>query len=286
MSIAPHVDRIELKAIRAVGLIGVLPEEKIRPQPFEIDLVIEFDGRAAGASDDLNDTIDYGVPIATAVRIVERENHQLLERVATRIAEDILSIDRVDAVEVHVRKLRPPVPYDIASSAVRAYRRKPDLLRFERPLTTSYVALGSNLGDRRATLRSAILSLPGVRAVSGVYETDPVGGPGEQGRYLNMVAELETRLDPYELLAVCRRTELAAGRERLVRWGPRTLDVDVLLYGDVSIDSEELTIPHPRMWERRFVLAPLADIAPNRVPTDWDQRLPAGGVQRVEDLEL
>jgi dihydroneopterin aldolase / 2-amino-4-hydroxy-6-hydroxymethyldihydropteridine diphosphokinase len=286
MSIAPHVDRIELRAIRAVGMIGVLPEEKLRPQPFEVDLVIEFDGRAAGASDDLADTIDYGVPTSIAVRIVEREHHQLLERVATRIAEEILAIDRVDAVEVHVRKLRPPVPYDIASSAIRAYRRKPDLLRWERPLATAYVALGSNLGDRRATLRSAVLSLPGVRSISGVYETDPVGGPGEQGQFLNMVVELETRLDPYQLLAACRRTELAAGRERLVRWGPRTLDCDVLLYGDVSIDSEELTIPHPRMWERRFVLAPLADIAPGRVPTDWDQRLPSGGIQRVADLEI
>ena len=223
--------------------------------------------------------------IELAAKVIETEQSLLLERVATRIAEEILGLARVDAVEVVVKKLRPPVPHDLTSTAVRVRRRRPDLVRFERKLTPAYVALGSNIGDRREHLRFAVLNLPGVRAMSGVYETDPVGGP-DQGPYLNMVVELETRLNPFELLEICRRIEAGAGRERKVRWGPRTLDVDVLLYGDVRIESDELTVPHPRMWERRFVLAPLSDIAPGRLPADWEQRLPAGGITVVAPLDL
>jgi 2-amino-4-hydroxy-6-hydroxymethyldihydropteridine diphosphokinase len=123
-------------------------------------------------------------------------------------------------------------------------------------------------------------------SVSGVYETDPVGGPEGQGAYLNMVVGLDTDLDPFALLARCRSVEAEAGRVRSVRNAPRTLDVDVLLYGDVKIDSEELTIPHPRMWERRFVMAPLADVAPDKVANDWEQRVPDVGVRRVDPLDL
>ncbi len=248
--------------------------------------MIFFDARLAGAKDQLDDSVNYAVPIELVHRVISSEQHQLLERVATRICEEVLTLPAVDAVDVVVRKLRPPVPQDVASTAVRLHRRRPDLIRFERPLTTAFVALGSNLGEREANLRFAVLNLPGVRNVSGVYETDPIGGPDDQGAYLNMVVELETRLDPYALLATCRRIEAGAGRERKVRWGPRTLDVDVLLYGDVKIDSAELTVPHPRMWERRFVLAPLAEIAPERVAADWDMRLPAGGVTRIGELDV
>lgn len=269
-----------------MGTIGVLREEQERPQPFEIDIVIELDARRAGRTDDLEHSVDYGVAVELAVKVVERERALLLERVAARIADEVLGLARVDAVEVVVKKLRPPLPHDVVSTAVRVRRRRPDLVHFERKLATAYVALGSNLGDRRDHLRFAVMNLPGVRAISPVYETDPVGGPDDQGPYLNLVVELETRMNPFELLECCRRIEQGAGRERKVRWGPRTLDVDVLLYDDVSIGSEELTIPHPRMWERRFVLAPLYDIAPGRVPGDWDQRLPAGGIRRVDDLDL
>jgi dihydroneopterin aldolase / 2-amino-4-hydroxy-6-hydroxymethyldihydropteridine diphosphokinase len=279
-------DRIELTGIRAVGIVGLLPEERERAQPFEIDIVIELDVRAAGASDDMNDSVNYAIPIALAERVISEEGHLLLERVSTRIAEEILQLDRVDAVEVVVRKLRPPVPHDIESTAIRLRRRRPDLITFEHPMVTAYVALGTNLGDRTSHLRFAALNLPGLRAMSGVYETEPIGGPDGQGAYLNMVVEVETRLDPFALLNVCRRIELGAGRERKVRWGPRTLDLDVLLYGDTRIESDELTVPHPRMWERRFVMAPLAEIAPHRVAADWDQRLPAGGIERVGELDL
>jgi 2-amino-4-hydroxy-6-hydroxymethyldihydropteridine diphosphokinase len=101
-----------------------------------------------------------------------------------------------------------------------------------------------------------------------------------------MVAAIDTDLNPFELLDTCLAIEAGVGRERSVRWGARTLDIDVLLWGDATIESAELTVPHPRMWERRFVLQPLDDLAPHLLPADWDQRLPAGGVARVDDLEI
>ncbi|HEX2117943.1 MAG TPA: 2-amino-4-hydroxy-6-hydroxymethyldihydropteridine diphosphokinase [Acidimicrobiales bacterium] len=125
----------------------------------------------------------------------------------------------------------------------------------------AYLGLGSNLGDRRAHLRSAIAGLPDVVEVSPVYETEPVGGPPGQSPYLNVVVALDTELTPRALLELGRRLEEAAGRVRTVKDGPRTLDVDVLVVGDLRVDEPDLVVPHPRMWQRRFVLAPLADLA-------------------------
>ena len=130
----------------------------------------------------------------------------------------------------------------------------------------AHLGLGSNLGDREAHLRSAIAALDEVVAVSGAYESEPLGGPGGQGAYLNAVVALETGRSPRALLEECRRLEARAGRERTQRWGPRTLDVDVLLVGDLVVVEDDLVVPHPRLWTRRFVLAPLAEVAPWLVP--------------------
>jgi 2-amino-4-hydroxy-6-hydroxymethyldihydropteridine diphosphokinase len=134
-----------------------------------------------------------------------------------------------------------------------------------RPALRAFLALGSNLGDRRAYLAAAVARLPDVVATSPVYETDPVGGPPGQGAYLNCVVELRTTRTARELLAAAQAAEAAARRERLERWGPRTLDVDVLLVGDETVDEPDLIVPHPRMWERGFVLVPLGDLAPELV---------------------
>jgi 2-amino-4-hydroxy-6-hydroxymethyldihydropteridine diphosphokinase len=133
----------------------------------------------------------------------------------------------------------------------------------------AYLALGSNLGDRAQHLQTVVDSLRAepdvtVVAVSSVYETDPVGGP-DQDRYLNMVVALDTPLTPRALLALAQRLETQARRVRTEHWGPRTLDVDVLLVGDEVIEEPDLVVPHPRMWERGFVLAPLHDVAPDLV---------------------
>lgn len=132
-------------------------------------------------------------------------------------------------------------------------------------LARAFLGLGSNLGDRARYLRDAVATLRdvGLAAVSPVYETDPVGGPPDQDPYLNLVVELRTDRSPRELLGVCRRLETAAGRVRDERWGPRTLDVDVLWVDGVTLDEPDLTVPHPRMWQRRFVVAPLHDLAPD-----------------------
>lgn len=126
----------------------------------------------------------------------------------------------------------------------------------------AFLGLGTNLGDRRRHLQTAVAAVPDLVRVSDVYETEPVGGP-EQGAFLNIVVELSTASTPHELLDVCRTLERAAGRERRVRWGPRTLDVDVLWIEDVEIDEPDLTVPHPRLHERNFAVVPLLEIAPD-----------------------
>lgn len=146
----------------------------------------------------------------------------------------------------------------------------------------AFLGLGANLGDRRAQLRRAVAALReagDVVAVSPLYETEPVGGPGGQPPYLNVVVELRTADPPRRLLERCADLEAAAGRVREVRWGPRTLDADVLLVDGLAVDEPDLQVPHPRMWERRFVLAPLRDLAPDLVlPEAVDA---AGGAVRA-----
>jgi 2-amino-4-hydroxy-6-hydroxymethyldihydropteridine diphosphokinase len=133
----------------------------------------------------------------------------------------------------------------------------------------AYLSLGSNLGDRAAHLRAglAVVAASDPARCSPVYETAPVGGP-PQDPYLNVVVELATDATPRQLLERCRAAEAAEQRVRTVRFGPRTLDADVLLVGDLVLDEEDLVVPHPRMWQRRFVLQPLADLAPGLVARD------------------
>ena len=137
-------------------------------------------------------------------------------------------------------------------------------------MPTAYLSLGTNLGDRAAHLAAGLERLAAVVRVvrvSSVYETAPVGGP-PQPPYLNLVAEVETDLPPRELLRRCLAIEAELGRERTEHWGPRTLDIDLLLYEGVTSDDPELTLPHPRLTERQFVLVPLAEIAPELVLPD------------------
>jgi len=138
----------------------------------------------------------------------------------------------------------------------------------------AYLGIGSNLGDRLAHLQAAVDALAAepdvsIVAVSPVYETEPVGGP-PQDDYLNAVVAVDTSLDARGLLDAAHRAEAAEHRVRAERWGPRTLDVDVLLVGDDRVDEPDLQVPHPRLTERAFVLVPLADVAP-----EWAGRAPA-----------
>jgi 2-amino-4-hydroxy-6-hydroxymethyldihydropteridine diphosphokinase len=154
------------------------------------------------------------------------------------------------------------------------------------PPWRAFIGLGSNLGDRRTLLRRAVEMLRAAGDVVGVsplYETDPVGGPEGQGPFLNLVVELSTTDPPRVLLERCRALETAAERVRTVRWGPRTLDADVLWVEGWQVDEEDLTVPHPRLWERRFVVQPLADLAPDLV-TSAQLRASGGEVVAVGSL--
>lgn len=151
-------------------------------------------------------------------------------------------------------------------------------LKYAGPLmenSISYLSLGSNLGDRRQNLRFAIELFENdsqwwfnkikVKKVSEVFETSPIGGPAGQPNYFNIAIATVTSLIPLELLEVCHEIEKQAGRTRTIRWEARILDIDILIYGEIEQTNDVLTIPHPRMWERRFVLEPLRQIAPELV---------------------
>ncbi|MEM8747466.1 MAG: 2-amino-4-hydroxy-6-hydroxymethyldihydropteridine diphosphokinase [Actinomycetota bacterium] len=273
-----------MTGLRAVTIVGALPHEREIEQPLRVDLELAVDLHDAGLTDELGDTVNYGSVADRVVACVEESKDVLLERLVARIADEVLQFDRVEGVTVTLTKLRPPLSVDAESTAVTIRRTRAELSVPPHTAHRAFVALGSNLGDREGYLRQAIESLGNVVAESQVYETAPVGGPDGQGPYLNMVVEVETSLDPYALLRRCQRIEAEAMRQRAVRWGPRTLDVDIVMFDDMTIDSEELTVPHPRFAERRFVLAPLSDIAPERCPDGWDATLPPDDVRALGPL--
>jgi 2-amino-4-hydroxy-6-hydroxymethyldihydropteridine diphosphokinase len=138
------------------------------------------------------------------------------------------------------------------------------------PTTTCLIALGSNLGNRMDNLRAGVAGIDAadgieVVTVSPLYETAPVGGPENQGPYLNAALAADTTLDAAEVLALLHRIEAERERQRVVHWGPRTLDLDLLVHGDLVSDAATLEVPHPRMHERRFVMVPVCDVAPDLV---------------------
>lgn len=144
----------------------------------------------------------------------------------------------------------------------------------------AYIALGTNIEPREAYLTGALEKITEheeikMNNISSIYETDPVGYT-DQADFLNMIIEVETTLSPMDLLAYCQGIENRLGRERDIRFGPRTIDLDILLYGEETVSTDELTVPHPRMHERAFVLVPLAELAPS-------YSIPKVG-ERVEDL--
>ncbi len=280
-------DRIELRGLRVVGTHGLLPEERTRAQPFEVDLDLDVDLRPAGDSDRLADTVDYGAVAAAVERtLAGPRSFGLLEGLVAHVAAAVLQVDPADHRGDGGPAQAPATP--------GPGHRQRGGASGPQPVTSppagesprrAFVSLGSNVGDRLAHLRTAVDLLraegdPPVSAVSQVYETEPVGGP-DQGQYLNLVLELTVApgTDPYRLLEQCQRLEAAAGRVRDVRWGPRTLDADLIWIDGVVLDDPKLTLPHPRWRERRFVLAPLAELAPDLA--DAAAVASAGGEVRV-----
>jgi dihydroneopterin aldolase / 2-amino-4-hydroxy-6-hydroxymethyldihydropteridine diphosphokinase len=271
-------DRIDISGLTVTTVVGALPHEREIAQPLRIDLALHVALHDAGSSDELGDTVHYGLVTEHVADIVRETKDVLLERLAERIAEVVVGFDRVEAVDLTVTKLRPPIGEHVETTGVRISRTAADFDVRPRASHRAIVALGSNLGDSEGHLRFALGELGGVVAQSQVFETEAVGGPEGQPSYLNMVAVLDTPLDPFAFLRRCQRIESAALRERTVSWGPRTLDLDVLFFDDVAVTSPDLTIPHPLLAERRFVLAPLAEVAPGRCPPGWETSLPPAAV--------
>lgn len=260
--------RIELRRLRVTGTHGVLEEERTRAQPFEVDVDADCETIGSASTDDLADAVDYGVLVDAARTVVAGPpSARLLETLVDAVADAVLRADhRIWRVRVVVRKLRPPVAADLGTAGVAAVRYR-DAARGVR----AFLGLGSNMGDRLGHLRTAVGALREtgeVVAVSPLYRTTPVGGPDGQEDYLNVVVELRTGSTPRQLLERAHDLERAAGRVRSERFGPRTLDVDVLWVEGASLVQADLVVPHPRLWQRRFVLAPLRDVAPEMVPAE------------------
>jgi 2-amino-4-hydroxy-6-hydroxymethyldihydropteridine diphosphokinase len=205
-------------------------------------------------------------------------------RLRDRWQGTVLRAFAVGADVAAAEDLRTRIHDDLARYDVDTFAHKYGLGAGSRPpVRRAYLGVGSNVGDRARHLQSAVAGLAAaegvtVVAVSPVYETEPVGGP-EQPDYLNAVVAVDTDRTPRELLEIGQRVEDAAGRVRGERWGPRTLDVDILLVGYEEVDDPDLVVPHPRLYERAFVMMPLADLDPMLAP--W---VPPGaaGVRRSE----
>ncbi|GAA1488296.1 2-amino-4-hydroxy-6-hydroxymethyldihydropteridine diphosphokinase [Brachybacterium sacelli] len=250
------LDRIEVTGIRAWGRHGVLAAEKELGQQFVVDVTLHLSTAPAGRTDTLARTVNYAEVAAAVAEEIGGGPHDLVEALAESIAARILTDTGhplVRRVGVRVHKPAAPVGLPVGDVVI-------SLERDAAPVQ-AVLALGTNLGDREAHLARALELLAGTEGLEvewtgPVLETAPVGGPEGQGAYLNSAIGVVTTLGPFDLLETAHRAERDARRERLVRWGPRTLDVDVITYGSYRSDDEELTLPHPRAHQRAFVLAP------------------------------
>ncbi|MDD2457629.1 MAG: 2-amino-4-hydroxy-6-hydroxymethyldihydropteridine diphosphokinase [Eubacteriales bacterium] len=260
-SFQPDFDRIFIEGMTFVTHIGVLEHEKVHPQPVVVDLSLSVMPVQASRTDRLEQTISYAAAYERISQIIQTEQFGLVERLAGSIAQQLLlDHETLMAVTVTVRKPEAPLPGPFTSAGITITRVRGDFGL----MTQADLSLGTNLGDRLETLRQAVLHLSGHPEIelvrtSSVYETSPVGLL-DQPDFLNLVVRIRTTLDPFSLISFCQSLETRFGRERLVRWGPRTLDIDLLTYGHLMTQSARLTVPHPRMQERMFVQIPLREL--------------------------
>ncbi len=251
------MDKIHIKNLEVFARHGVFPEENALGQKFVVSAVLYTSTREAGRADDLAKSIHYGEVSRFITEFMEQNTFQLLETAAERLAEELLlNTEHLEKIRLEIKKPWAPVGLPLETVSVE----------IERGWHTAYIALGSNLGDKEANLRLGVEGLRSTRgcrveAVSDFLVTAPYGGV-EQDDFLNGAMKIRTLLTPHELLERLHEIEQEAKRERVVRWGPRTLDLDILLYDDLILDEEELHIPHIEMCKRDFMLKPLCQIAP------------------------
>lgn len=308
-------DAIRLTGLTVRGYHGVFDFEKREGQDFVVDVTLRRDLSRPAASDDLADTIDYGTLADDLAAIIAGEPFDLIEALAGALADKCL--ESCADVDVTVHKPQAPIAHAFQDVAVTVRRTRSTGTGYQPGAadqagaashagaddhTRAVIGLGANLGDALGALQDAATSLdlhPRIRVVAGsaIYVTAPVGGI-DQPDFHNAAVVVETTLSPHELLAVCQGIEVGAGRTREVRWGPRTLDLDLVSVrtdgGELRIDDPVLTLPHPRAGERSFVLAPWADVDPHAdvdtpdgpmtVTTVRDRAPDADGVRRTEHV--
>lgn len=251
-------DKIILKRMSFYGYHGALPEENKIGQRFIVDVELDADLYAAGVSDNLDQTVNYAEVYSLVGKIVEGPACLLIEAVAERISERLLkTFPQAASCRIRVTKPDPPIAGHYESVAVEIERKR----------SMAYLGLGSNISDREDFLKKALIALSEIDSVrlnrcSSIYETDPYG-PVQQDKFLNMAVQIETLLPPQALLEEIQRIEKSLMRKREVHWGPRTIDLDILLFNQCSINTEKLSLPHPEIPRRAFVLKPLSEIAPH-----------------------
>ena len=252
------MDEIRIDNLEVYAYHGVFPEENEKGQTFYVNMVLYGDWRKAGLTDELTLSTHYGEVCHFVTRWMQEHTYKLIETVAEALAEEVLkAFPLVREIDVEIRKPQAPIGLPFESVSVKIHRG----------WHTAYVALGSNMGDKEKYLQDAVNDLAllkntSVLRVSDLITTEPYGGV-EQDCFLNGVAEIKTLLTPRELLDGLHELEQAAGRERIVHWGPRTLDLDIIFYDKLVYEDEALIIPHVDMENRDFVLRPMAQLCPN-----------------------
>lgn len=251
------MDQIRIDNVRFFAHHGVFDFEREQGQEFVISAVLDTDTHKAGMSDHLEDSTSYAEVAEFLVDFLTQNTYRLLEAAAEQACRAaLLRFPLLRGITLELKKPDAPIDLDFECVSVRIHRF----------WHTVYVALGSNLGDKEGYLREALAGLEGDENIrllktSSLITTAPYGGV-EQDEFLNGVCCIDTLYTPEELLGVLHRLEAQAGRERKVHWGPRTLDLDILLYDNLVMYTDELIIPHIDMQHRDFVLRPMAEIAP------------------------
>lgn len=251
------IDKIHIKNLEIFANHGVFPEENRLGQKFVVSLTLYLNTRTAGKTDDLKESVNYGEVSSFVTTYMKEHTFQLIEGAAEHLAEELLlRYPLLEGVTLELQKPWAPVGLPLETVSV-------EITRFWH---RAYLGLGSNLGDKKGYLDQGVAALHETRGcqvekVSSYLVTEPYGGV-EQDDFLNACLILKTLLSPHELLERLHEIEQAAHRERIIHWGPRTLDLDILLYDDEIVEMDDLMIPHVEMHLREFVLKPLAEIAP------------------------
>lgn len=250
------MDKIVLSNLEFYGYHGYFPEENVLGQRFKVTIEAYGELSLAHTSGDLDDSVSYVDIFDVVKEVFYSKKYKILEQLGYDIGKAIIDrFFRIKSVQVLVMKPEVPIPVTCDYFGIQQEIKRE---------TIAYLGLGSNLGDREGYLNSAIQQLDfhkeiEVTKTSKVYETDPFGYE-DQGMFLNMVVEVKTSLSPRALLKYCNHIESNLLRQRDVKWGPRTIDVDILTYDDYTSDEEILTLPHPGVTQRAFVLLPLKDV--------------------------